>query len=277
MDKIVRKKIGILGAGALGGAVARGLGQRGFNVSVFDTNPEKGEALASFGVHVSPSSEELCCGNDIIMAAIKPYIFFPVLRPLETMLENKLCVSLAGGISLDSLKNAFPNIRWARAMTNICAAVNRAFTGYVLPETATDEESGFLAEALQSLGEAVPVQERLFDAITAISGSGPAFYFSFFDAFLLAGVRLGLPADLALKATAWTAAGASELVLQSGKHPAALRDEVSTPGGTTIEGVSALHEGGVPAAIIRCISKTAEKSESMSQKAAESCRADLKK
>ena len=270
MDKIVRKKIGILGAGALGGAVARGLGQRGFNVSVFDTNPEKGEALSPFGVHVAPSSEELCRGNDIIMAAIKPFIFFPVLRPLETMLENKLCVSLAGGISLDSLKSAFPNIRWVRAMTNICAAVNRAFTGYVLPETATDGEAEFLVEALQSLGEAVPVQERFFDAITAISGSGPAFYFSFFDAFLLAGVRLGLPADLALKATAWTAAGASELLLQSGKHPAALRDEVSTPGGTTIEGVSALHEGGVPAAIIRCISKTAEKSESMSRKAAAS-------
>ncbi len=270
MEEIVRMKIGVLGAGALGGAVARGLGQRGFNVSVFDTNPEKGEALSPFGVHVAPSSEELCRGNDIIMAAIKPFIFFPVLRPLETMLENKLCVSLAGGISLDSLKSAFPNIRWARAMTNICAAVNRAFTGYVLPETATDGEAEFLVEALQSLGEAVPVQERFFDAITAISGSGPAFYFSFFDAFLLAGVRLGLPADLALKATAWTAAGASELLLQSGKHPAALRDEVSTPGGTTIEGVSALHEGGVPAAIIRCISKTAEKSESMSRKAAES-------
>ncbi len=267
-DMGIVRRIGILGIGALGGAVAQGLLQKGISVSVFDTDETKKKHFASLGAEIGKNAEELCSGCDILCIAIKPNIFFQVLSPLRNVLAGKLCISLAGGVSLEALVNALPEIRWGRAMTNICAAVNRAFTGYVLPDNATGEETDFLETAFGTLGEAIPLPEHLFNAITAISGSGPAFFFSFLESFLLGGVRLGLPSALALKAASWTAAGSAELLLRSGKHPAVLRDEVSTPGGTTIEGITALLEGGVPASIVRCLTKTAEKSGAMSGKGA---------
>ncbi|MDD2207537.1 MAG: pyrroline-5-carboxylate reductase [Aminobacterium sp.] len=260
------ESIAVIGAGMLGGSVAQGWAHKKCTVFAYDKDRQKVEALEKEGVHYIADSEEAINRADVVVFALKPHIQLPVIASLATNLSNKLCFSMAAGLRLEQLMEAAPAARWIRGMTNICASVNAAFTAYTSSLGATDEDRNVAKSLFDLLGESEETIEPNLDAITGISGSGPAYMFTVLEALTYGGLRVGIPKNLALKASAATMIGAAKLVLDTGRHPADLKDGVVTPGGTTIEGLYQLEEGAVRAAFIRAITEATRRGKELGEK-----------
>jgi pyrroline-5-carboxylate reductase len=152
-------------------------------------------------------------------------------------------------------------------MTNICAAMNCAFTGIAPSDAATDEDKRWLEEAFGLLGVVEGCDEKNFDALTALTGAGPAFFLTLMEAAAMGGIQVGLPKELAYKGAAGVLLGASRLFLEeTGGHPAALRDAVCTPGGMTIEGIYEIERSGARAAVMKAVLLAAEKGKVLTEK-----------
>ncbi|NLK29634.1 pyrroline-5-carboxylate reductase [Aminobacterium sp. EBM-42] len=264
---MVNKKrctIAVIGAGMLGSSVARGWVKENCTVIAYDKDRQKVESLEELGICYEESNEAIARA-DVVVFALKPHIQLPVVASLAQNLTNKLCFSMAAGIRLEQLAEAAPHARWIRGMTNICAAVNAAFTAYTPSENVTEEDMKKTKLLFGLLGEREETAEPNLDAITGISGSGPAYMFTVLEALTYGGLRVGIPKDLALKASAATMIGAAKLVLETGKHPAELKDGVVTPGGTTIEGLYELEEGAVRASFIRAIAEATRRGKELGE------------
>jgi pyrroline-5-carboxylate reductase len=175
--------------------------------------------------------------------------------------DGKLLISIVAGLSIASLeKAAGEKLRIIRVMPNTPALVLAGASGYATGTQATDEDAETAQKIFGGVGLAVRVKESLLDAVTGLSGSGPAYVYTIIEALADGGVLMGLPRDLALQLAAKTVAGAAEMVLQTGLHPAVLRDQVASPGGTTIAGIEALEAGGLRAALITAVRAATERS-----------------
>ena len=271
VKNVKETRVSIIGAGALGGAVARGLVKAGCNVLASDVCPERLAHVRADGVELISDNARAAKEGEVVMFALKPHITLDVIKEQAPFLKGKLCISLAAAVPLSLLKAAVPEARWARAMTNICAAVNCAFTGVTWPAPTSDVAGDipWMKEAFSLLGPVEELEEKNLDALTAVTGAAPAFFMSLMEAAAMGGIHTGLPKDLAYKGAASAMLGAARLIMEAEKHekhPAELRDSVCTPGGMTIEGIYEIERAGARAAMMKAIVLTAEKGKTLTEK-----------
>ncbi|MCL2767849.1 MAG: NAD(P)-binding domain-containing protein [Synergistaceae bacterium] len=271
MDNIKTTRVSIIGAGALGGAVAKGLTKAGCSsVVATDAHPERLEELGIKGVRISSDNAEAIAESEVVMFALKPHITLGVVKEHASLLRGKLCISLAAAVTLDMLKQAAPDARWMRGMSNLCAELNCAFTGIVKSDTATDADLVWMIDTFGLLGEVEVIEEKSIDAITALAASAPAFFVTLMEALAMGGIYTGLPKDLAYRGAMSAMLGAARLSMASGKHPATLRDDVCTPAGVTIEGIYEIERAGARATLMKAIILTADKVKVLTEKITES-------
>jgi pyrroline-5-carboxylate reductase len=273
-------KLGFIGCGKMATALVQGVIKSGLakseDLTVSDAVPAVMENLAkATGVKKAGSNVEVAAASDVIVLAVKPADAITALQSMGTgAMEstmrwawkgddkegNKLLLSIVAGLPLEKLEAAAgPRFRVIRAMPNTPALILRGATGYARGSRATDGDAEVAAQIFGSVGVAVAVKESLLDAVTGLSGSGPAYVYTIIEALADGGVLMGLPRDLALQLAAQTLAGSADLVLQSGQHPGVLRDQVTSPGGTTIAGLEALEQGGLRAALLSAVRAATER------------------
>ena len=273
-------KLGFIGCGKMATALIQGVIKSGLakpeDLTVSDAVSVAMENLArSSGAKSVGSNMEVAAASDVIILAVKPGDAVAALQSMsagtmESTMRwawkggdqdgNKLLLSIVAGLPLEKLEVAAgPRFRVIRAMPNTPALILRGATGYARGSRATDADVEVAAQVFGSVGVAVAVKESLLDAVTGLSGSGPAYVYTMIEALADGGVLMGLPRDLALQLAAQTLAGSADLVLQSGQHPGVLRDQVTSPGGTTIAGLEALEIGGLRAALLGAVRAATER------------------
>ena len=223
-----------------------------------------GQAL---GCETSDSNAEVLAKAKVIFLAFKPYQLDEATEPVrEQFTEDHLVISILAGVRLAKLDEACGRrARVVRVMPNTPALVGEGACGYTLGQAANAEDSELVKRLLSSVGIAYEVKENLIDAVTGLSGSGPAYGYTVIDALSDGGVAAGLPRDISTSLAAQTMLGAAKMVLETGKHPGELKDMVCSPGGTTIEGVQELEEGGVRSALINAVRASAERASELGQ------------
>ncbi len=263
-------RIGFVGGGKLAEAMISGLIQAGVakadEIAVSDIDPTRRKLLKQrFSVSATPDNFKAVISSDVVILAVKPNVLLPVLRELDKTVTAKLVITVAAGIPISRVESGLPEgTRVVRAMPNINCAVRESCTA-LCAGTHAGERDMKVAEAIfGAVGMTFRVEEGKMDAVTALSGSGPAYAFVFIEALSDAGVLHGLPRSEATRMAAQTLLGAGKMVLQSGLHPAELKDRVCSPGGTTIAGIKALEDGAFRAAAMRAISEAHRRSKELS-------------
>ena len=243
------KKIGFIGGGNMAEAIIKGLlagGVPADSIMVAEPLPARRDMLSSvYAVQASDDSQLVARKADIVILAIKPQMAAAVLTTLAPAITaDKLVVSFMAGISTAFIEEALDgDERVVRAMPNTPALIQAAATA-ICPGSRADEIDLDMARYIFALcGTVVTIPEKLMDAVTGLSGSGPAYVFSFIEALSDAGVKNGLPRDTALQLSVQTVLGAARMVSETGEHPALLKEKVTSPGGTTIAGLHALENG----------------------------------
>jgi len=255
-----KARIGFIGGGKMGGAIVGGLLSRGVadagRIWVSDTAKERLQELKGlYGIHTTMENRTAAKNADILILAVKPQVMGPVLKGLAgTVGPSKLVISIAAGIPLAFLEgNLDKGVRVIRTMPNTPALIGEGATALARGSHASEQDLEAARRIFDAVGKTVIVPEEQLDAVTGLSGSGPAYGFIILEALSDGGVRMGLPRDTALVLAAQTLLGAARLVLLGDKHPGQLKDMVTSPGGTTIAGIQALEEGGLRAALIRAV------------------------
>lgn len=260
--------LGFVGAGNMASAIINGALQKGavspISVHVFDVDAAKLDALKSLGIRASGSVSELCRECDIVLLAVKPNVMNAVLDELKDF-DNPI-VSIAAGWSANMIKDVVGSERRVlRLMPNTPLMVGEGMSVFESPSNFTDAHREFIERIFAALGKIEHAPQRLMDAVTAVSGSGPAYVYMFIEALSDAGVLCGLPRDVAAKLAAQTVLGAAKTVMDTGKHPGALKDAVCSPGGTTIEAVKSLETSGFRGAVITAVEQCANKSRALAK------------
>jgi pyrroline-5-carboxylate reductase len=252
-------KIGFLGCGKMASALLEGVVHSGAieraNLAVWNRSPEKTSALAGkLGIEISASGEALAESCAVIVVCVKPADADAALAPLQPALAGKLVISIMAGITLPRLQTMTGlAARLIRVMPNTPSLIGQGASAYSLGETANEADARLVEKIFRSVGTIVAVPEKLIDSVTGLSGSGPAYVYLIIEALADAGVLVGLPRELSLQLAAQTVAGSAAMVLQTGQHPAQLKDAVTSPGGTTIAGLEALEKSGLRAALLSAV------------------------
>ncbi len=213
------------------------------------------------------SSREVLAFANVLILAVKPDQVAAVLKQIRMdFTEHHLLISIAAGVPLAKLEGGLaPTARLIRVMPNTPALVGASATAYTLGKAATAEDGTLAQKLFSAVGLAFAVKEALLDAVTGLSGSGPAYGYLMIEALSDGGVAAGLPRDVATQLAAQTLFGAAKMVLETGQHPGVLKDMVTSPGGTTIEGLHELEKAGVRAALMNAVRAAAEKSKKLGQ------------
>lgn len=251
---------GFLGAGKMATALVRGMIAAGAaapsSIRAGDPLASARSALAeSCGIVVCDSNHDVLECSDVIVLAVKPQNMDELLAELQPDIRpDHLVISIAAGVTLDRIASFLgPDCRLARVMPNTPALIGAGASGFCLGPNTTIEDERTVRSCLDSVGRAVRVPESMLDGVTGLSGSGPAFVYLMIEALSDGGVRIGLPRDIATLLAAQTVAGAARMVLETGLHPGQLKDQVTSPGGTTIAGLHALERGGLRAALMDAV------------------------
>ncbi len=254
------RRIAFIGAGNMGTALIRGLLGAGSCprelIGASDPDPARLRALsAEFGIATSADNAAAVESSEVVFLAVKPQVLPGLLQKLRPNIPpSKLVVSIAAGVSCAAIEAELgADARIVRAMPNTPALVLAGATGVAKGRNATDEDLGWAKELFEVVGQAVVVDEKLLDVVTGLSGSGPAYVMLFIEALADGAVKMGLPKPLALELATATVLGAAKLLRESGEHPAKLRDQVTSPGGTTIAGIAALEAGRARATIMEAV------------------------
>lgn len=262
-------KIGLIGTGKMGSALLEGILRAKLcapdDVTAFDP---VAAALAScrerHGIHAASSNREVFERSDAVLLCVKPQDCRAVLEALPPALPGRLLISIAAGLPIQVLERWISSPqRLVRVMPNTPSLIGKGAAAFAPSAAATHEDRALTQRILESVGLAVEVRESQLDAVTGLSGSGPAYVFALIEALADGGVLEGLPKPLALQLAAQTVAGAAELMLQTGLHPAQLKDQVTSPGGTTIAGLFALEQAGFRAALMDAVATATEKSKAL--------------
>ncbi len=271
-NKIAGKTLAFLGAGNMGGALIQGIiGKRlipAADIWAVDVRLARREYLkANYGINVTSDNKAAVDQADIIILAVKPQQLGSLLDEIRSVVDDtKLIISIAAGITLSYLQSRLgDNIRQIRGMPNMPALVGAGMTALCAGIKALPDDLQLAEDIFNCVGEVAIVKENLMDAVTGLSGSGPAYVMLVIEALTDAGVKLGLPPDIALKLTTQTVLGAVQLLKEKGLQPAQLRDMVASPGGTTIAGLFALDQGGLRAALIEAVEAATRRSKELGQ------------
>ena len=260
-------RIGFIGSGKMATALASGLIQAKFtsagNVIASDIYLSAREQFAdSTGATITDSNLDVVSNSDIVVLAVKPQQMHEVLAEIkDTLSSDHLVISIAAGITLSVYSEALGNDRrLVRVMPNTPCLVGATAAGFSIGGSATAEDTELVERMLSTVGVAVAVPETLLDAVTGLSGSGPAYVYQIIEALSDGGVRMGLPRPTATKLAAQTVMGAAQLVLETGEHPGVLKDAVISPGGTTIAGLHALERGGLRGTLMNAVEAATQRS-----------------
>ena len=264
--------IGFLGAGKMATALARGFvrAEIGFPKEII-AGDLSAAACAAFanetGARTTGSNSNVLRFASVLILAVKPDQTAGVLaEQREHFTNDHLLISIAAGVTLARLEAALPaGIRVIRVMPNTPALVGEAAAAFALGKSATAADGELAKKLLSAVGVAFLVKESLLDAVTGLSGSGPAYVYQFIEALSDGGVAAGLPRDIATRLAAQTVLGAAKMVLETGQHPGALKDQVTSPGGTTIEGLHELEKGKLRATVMSAVRAATEKSKKLGQ------------
>lgn len=264
--------VGFIGGGNMGEALIKGLINAAVpaaNIRVAEPNATRRRQLTErYGITATDDNAQVVCGSDLIVLAIKPQIV-PVVLPgvAANFDEGKLLVSIAAGVTTRVLEEYFEGSpRVVRVMPNTPALVGAGAAALCPGRFASKEDLAVAVGLFEGVGTVHVVNEAQLDAVTGLSGSGPAYVYTVIEAMAAGGVLEGLPMDMALALATQTVLGAARLVQGSGEHPAVLRDRVCSPGGTTIAGVKVLEEKGLRAALIKAVAKAADRSRKLGKK-----------
>ncbi|HID57280.1 TPA: pyrroline-5-carboxylate reductase [Candidatus Poribacteria bacterium] len=263
-------RLGILGVGNMGEAILRGVLKGEIlgvsQISIYDVVREKVERLSGeLGVRGVSSIADLVDLSDAILYSAKPQNVPEVLPELARhMKPPKFLISIAAGVKTGRLESFFSDeIPVVRVMPNIAALIGESASAVCPGRFASREHLDFALRVFRAVGRAIVVEERLMDAVTGLSGSGPAFIFLIIEALADAGVQLGLPSEEATTLAIQTVLGAAKLISETGEHPALLKNRVTSPGGTTAAGVFELESSGVRAAVMKAVIAAAKRSEEL--------------
>jgi len=257
---MLSQTIGFIGAGQMARAMARGFVAAGLLAErqIVAADPHQG-AIDDFlralpGASIARSNKEVVAGSEIIVLAVKPQTASTALSEMRgAMSADKLVISIITGTRLDALGKALGAGRFVRVVPNTPCLVGQSATAYCLGPGATKSDGELVAKLLGSLGLAVALDEKLLNAVTGLSGSGPAYVYLMIEALADGGVRMGLPRETAIRLAAQTVKGAAEMVLSTGDHTGVLKDRVTSPGGTTIAGLHVLETQAVRGAFISAV------------------------
>ncbi len=260
-------KLGVIGCGKMGTALIQGAIRAGVvaagDVIGCDPYEKSREAFAAAtGAKVTADPADVALVSEVLLLCTKPQDIPTALTDAvsQSAGQSRLVISIAAGVTLAALEsNAGEQFRVIRAMPNTPALVGHGAAGYCLGAKATAADAQFTQSLLGSVGVAVAVPERLMDAVTGLSGSGPAYIYLVIEALADGGVKAGIPRADAIRLAAQTVLGAAAMVLETGEHPAVLKDMVTSPGGTTIAGLAALERHGLRSALIEAVTAATQR------------------
>jgi pyrroline-5-carboxylate reductase len=270
----LEQTIGFIGAGRMATALAKGFVHSNLvSPNQVVASDPMSSARQSFsrkvGGQVLMSNTDVINASQVVILAVKPSQVTSVLEQIKGAVTSRhLLISIAAGVTLARLEGALDGTpRIIRAMPNTPALAGASATAYALGKAAFGEDGELAQKLFSAVGVAFRVKESLLDAVTGLSGSGPAYVFLFIEALSDGGVAAGLPRDIATQLAAQTVFGSAKLLLESGQHPGTLKDMVTSPGGTTIEGLHQLEKAGVRGAVIGAVRAAADKAKLLGQTA----------
>lgn len=255
------KTLGIIGTGNMAGAMLHGALRQGKlapeEVVLFNRTKEKAEAFAAEyrGITVAESPAELTKACQYILLGVKPNQHEALIETIKAqMTREQVIILIAAGLSIEMVRDWFgEEVKIARTMPNTPAKVGEAMTAVTYSNHMTDEEKQWVSDFLESFGKVEVIDEKLMDSVPAISGSAPAYMFQLIEAMADEGVRQGFARQQAYKMAAQAMVGAGKMILETGEHPAVLKDQVTSPGGTTIEALKVLEIEGFRQAVMKAM------------------------
>jgi pyrroline-5-carboxylate reductase len=265
--RLAEIKLGFIGVGNMGGAIIRGLVEGGRvapeNLIYHDPDPARQAQMANLGVEAALDNAEVM-HSPVVVLGVKPQILPVAMAGVKEFARPwHLIISIAAGVPLKVLEEAFPESRVIRVMPNAPTLVSAGMAALAPGSGVTPDDLALALELFQAVGQAVVVEERLMDAVTGLSGSGPAFVAIFIEALADGGVKMGLPRALAHTMAVQTVLGTAKLCLEEELHPGLLKDMVTSPGGTTIAGLHALESSGFRGAVMDAVSAAAARSKEL--------------
>jgi len=257
--------LAVIGSGTMGEAIVRGLLRSGKlqpqQIFATDRRVEVTNALrVQHGVRTGTSNQDACREADVVLLAVKPQEVAAVVdsEVIRKILAGKLVISIAAGVRLAQLASWLPASAVIRAMPNTPCLIGEGMTVIARGSTVTDAQATVAMEIFQAVGRCLETEDKLMDAVTSLNGSGPAFVYVFLEAMCDGAVRMGLRRDAAMQIAAQMFQGAARMVLQTGQHPAALKDQVTTPAGCTIAGLLTMEDGRIRSVIARAVEEAAK-------------------
>jgi pyrroline-5-carboxylate reductase len=261
-------RIAVIGAGMMGGAIIKSLVKGGYKgqISAVDIQVEKLKELEKLGVKIGSDNRKAAEDADIVFVIVKPGDVEKVLKETSKETKDKLLISVAATVPLSFLRKHAPDAKIVRIMPNLGAMVQASYTAYCCESNVTVEDKQKVQTLLNMMGSCDEMDEKYMDAITAVSGSGPGYMSIIIEALTYAGLKVGLPRNIALKAAAQTVLGSAKLVIDLGEEPAKIKDMTTTPGGTTIEAIYQIEQSQIRPAMIRAIEEATKKSAQIREK-----------
>jgi pyrroline-5-carboxylate reductase len=266
------KVVGFVGTGNMGEALIRGLLHghlcRPEQIICSDARPDRLKAVReTYGIRGTSHNTEVVKQSDIVILAVKPQIMRQVVDEIAKYLDlSKLVISIAAGVPLETIESsAKKELKLVRVMPNICVSVREGASAITAGKHALKEDLMFAKTIFDSVGKSLFIEENLLDAVTGLSGSGPAYIFLIIDAMADAGVKVGLSRGDALILASQTVLGAAKMLIETGEHPGKLKDMVTSPGGTAIAGLHTLEQGGLRTTLINAVEVATERSKALGE------------
>jgi pyrroline-5-carboxylate reductase len=267
---VLKEKIGVIGAGKIGAAIMRGIVRSGLagkdQVMASDVSEQLRDAVVKeLAINATPDNGVLCNFADIVILAVKPQIVDPVAKEIAKKLgSKKLLVSVAAGVPIARIEASLEEgARVVRVMPNIACVAGAGAAGFAGGSSTAADDLEKVGAILNSFGVGMLVEEKYLDAVTGLSGSGPAYVLLFMEALADGGVQVGLARDVALKLAMQTVYGAAKMALESNKHLGELKDEVTSPGGTTIAGLYAMEQKGFHGIVMDAVVSATRRSQEL--------------
>jgi pyrroline-5-carboxylate reductase len=263
-DVKLNQSIAVIGLGKLGGILLRAFLKQKLveadRVTATVDHPGNAEArTASFGLAVTTDNPGAVADAEIVLLCVKPAGVCAVCAEIAPFMNGKLLISVAASVPTSTIEASLGDVAVVRAMPNTPSVIGSGMTGLSAGRFATEEHLAQAKSLFDAIGRTVVLDEKHMDAVTGLSASGPAFIYVVLESLAEAGVKVGLPRDVATLLAAQTTLGAAGMVLESGSHPALLKDEVTTPAGCTIDGLLELEEGGLRVTLIKAVVKATQR------------------
>ena len=261
-------KIAVIGSGMMGGAIIKSLLKSGYQgkITAVDIAQERLKELEKLGAKTSLDNKKAASDADVVFIIVKPGDVEKVLKEISMEVKGKLLISVAATVPLKFLRKNAPEARIVRIMPNLGALVQAAYTAYCCEPNVTPEDKEKVKTLLNMFGICDELDEKYLDAITAISGSGPGYMSIIVEALTYAGLKVGLPRNIALTCAAQTVMATGKLVLDMNEEPSKIKDMTTTPGGTTIEAIYQIEQSQIRPAMIRAIEEATKKSQEIREK-----------